>query len=296
MLFAKCFYRRVDRCSETEPVESALGRWQTVLRRPDPRLRAFVRAYKGYSNNGPVPPHSRHFPGPGVGLIIGFGAGMQVTGPNGLADYSGRRTSFVAGMHDTYTDSQWLGPSHGVQVDFTPIGAHLFFAVSMDTLANRVIELDDVLGVEGQHLVERLRETSGWDVRFRLLELFVASRLIAAGEPSPQVVWAWAEMQRRWGSLNIGELAEELGWSKKHLISRFREQVGLPPKTIARVIRFNTSVEAIGRDPNPDWVQVALDCGYYDQSHLIRDYREFAGVTPTEFLTLRDRSGELSEV
>jgi AraC-like DNA-binding protein len=166
----------------------------------------------------------------------------------------------------------------------------------MHTLVNRVVEFEDVLGADAHHLVDRLRETPGWDKRFAILESFVASRIVSVREPSAPVFWAWGQIERQQGALRIGDLAAEIGWSQKHLIRRFREEIGLPPKTLVRVLRFNQSVEALGRDPNPDWAQIALDCGYYDQSHLIRDYREFAGATPTEFITLRSPEGDLSPV
>jgi AraC-like DNA-binding protein len=273
--------------------DSTLGRWDQVIRRPDPALRLFVRAYKGYASRG-VPWRSRHVAGSGVGLIIGFEAGMQVIGPEGLPDYDERRTSFVAGVHETYSDSQWLGPSSGVQVDFTPPGAYLFFGVPMHMLANRVVDFEDLLGREGALLVERLRETPGWDGRFRVLESFVAGRLIAADEPSGEVSWAWNAIESTDGTARIGGLADELGWSKRRLIARFREQIGVPPKTAARVVRFRRAVQALESNPNADWVALALECGYYDQSHLIREFREFAGMTPGEFVGWQRNGGRFA--
>jgi AraC-like DNA-binding protein len=267
--------------------EPALGRWNAVYRRPDRRLRPFVLRYQAYSGHDSEF-RSRHFPSGGVALIIGFDAGFQVTGPDTLADLSEYRTTFVAGLHDTYSDSRWLGRSNGVQVDFTPIGAHLFFGMPMHLLSNRVLELDDAIGVDGRRLVEQLRGTSAWDARFRILEAFVVSRLLGASrDPSPEVVWAWQKLDRSGGRAPIGSIATELGWSQKRLIARFREQVGLPPKTLARVLRFDRAVSALAGVAAPDWTGIALECGYYDQPHLVREFREFAGTTPTEFLALR---------
>jgi AraC-like DNA-binding protein len=271
---------------------AALGRWDTVIRRPDPALRSFVDAYKGYASRE-LPGRSRHVPRGGVGLIIGFESGFRVIGPDTLADYSESRTSFVAGMHETYSDSQWLGRSSGVQVDFTPTGAYLFFGVPMDTLTNRVLDFEDLLGADARRLVERLGEAVGWEKRFRILESFVASRLVAAREPSREVSWAWSEIQRLGGGANIGALADNLGWSKKRLITRFREQVGVPPKTAARVARFSRAVNALDGVRDPDWASVALEGGYYDQSHMIREFREFAGLTPSGFVAMMRAGGEV---
>ena len=78
-----------------------------------------------------------------------------------------------------------------------------------------------------------------------------------------------------------------LGWSPRKLISGFREQLGLPPKTVGRVVRFGHATELIRSEIAPTWGDIALRCGYFDQAHLIRDFHEFSGGTPTEFLARR---------
>ena len=275
------------------PQESLLGRWDQVIRRPDPALRPFVRAYTGYISRA-VPPRSRHLPSAGVAMIIEFASALRVIGPDTLPDNSQRRTSFVAGMHESYSDTEWLGLSRGVQVDFTPAGAYLFCGVPMHTLTNRVVAVEDLLGREGVSLVERLMETPGWDSRFQMLESFVAGRLVCGREPSHEVMWAWGEIERLGGTASISALATELGWSRRRLISRFREQIGVAPKTSARVIRFNRVVQALDGQCEPDWAGVAIQGGYYDQSHLIREFREFAGATPERLLSMRREGGGFS--
>jgi AraC-like DNA-binding protein len=95
----------------------------------------------------------------------------------------------------------------------------------------------------------------------------------------------------------VSELAEELRCSRRHLTARFSEQVGLPPKTLARLLRFGRAARLLGTGPSshkrggaasapPSFTEIALQCGYYDQAHLNRDYRQFAGLTPTELGTM----------
>ena len=82
----------------------------------------------------------------------------------------------------------------------------------------------------------------------------------------------------------VGALAQEVGWSRRHLVTRFRQQVGLPPKTIARVVRFEGLLRRVAGTGGAAWSRIAAECGYYDQAHMNRDFREFAGTTPTEYL------------
>jgi transcriptional regulator GlxA family with amidase domain len=82
----------------------------------------------------------------------------------------------------------------------------------------------------------------------------------------------------------IGRLAREVGWSHRHLIARFKQQVGLGPKTAARLVRFDEVLRRLDERRPLDWGLVAVEAGYADQAHLIRDFRQFTGTTPTEFL------------
>ena len=166
----------------------------------------------------------------------------------------------------------------------------------MEALTNRVVDLEDLLGGAAALLVEQLHEAPSWDARFDLVDEFVAARLAQARPPSPSVAWAWKRLGENRGRLEIGALAGELGCSRKHLIAQFREQVGLPPKMVARILRFRGVLESLERGNGTRLAEVAQECGYYDQAHLNRDFREFAGITPTEFLDRRLPGGEGSAV
>ena len=109
-------------------------------------------------------------------------------------------------------------------------------------------------------------------------------RVTAARQPSANVIWAWHMLEGTEGQLSISSLAAQIGWSQKHLIAQFREQIGLPPKTVARILRFRSAVRRVESADQVRWAEIAHDCGYYDQAHFIREFRGFAGSTPNEFL------------
>jgi AraC-like DNA-binding protein len=265
---------------------------EIVLGEPDPCLRGYVRRYFGYFERGSGFSHTRELPSADVTLIIGFGPPIVITYPRHNGAITARHTSFIAGLHDSYAVVQAGEWQSGIEVNLTPLGTYLLLGMPMEALTNRVVGLEDLLGAAAPLLVEQLHEAPGWDARFDLVDALVASRLAEARPPSPSVAWAWKRLGENRGRLDIGTLAGELGCSRKHLIAQFREQVGLPPKTVARILRFRGVLESLERGNGRRLAQVAQDCGYYDQAHLNRDFREFAGITPTEFVDRRLPGGE----
>ncbi len=266
---------------------SALGEWEIVSRAPAPRLRAHVLGYHGYVERTPGVARRIEAPSGRVVLIVGLGPPIRVIDPRDPAGASGTRHSFVAGLHNAYMLTESGGAQRGLEVTFTPIGAHLFLGLPMDALANRAVELDDLLGAAGRRLAARLREAPTWEARFTLLDAIIAARLADAPAPAAGVAWAWQRLNETGGCLGIGALAAEVGCSPRHLIAQFREQIGLPPKTVARVLRFQRAIRLLERDDGARWAAIAHDCGYCDQAHFIRDFRAFAGRPPGEFLGRR---------
>lgn len=259
------------------------GRWELARRAPHPRLRGCVRELQGYLDHEPQHSRRRQLPSGGVTLILNLGPRFRMIGPRDgavIADHD----SFVAGLSDTYAIVEAAAAAYCLQVDFTPIGAYRFFGVPMHQFAAVTTELSDVLGAAADRLLERLYEAPGWPARFELLEDFIARRIESAREPSPGVVWAWRGLERSHGLSGIRVLAEELGWSRVHLARRFREQIGLPPKTLAQVLRFGRALELLPEAAHGSLADLALACGYADQAHMNRDFRRFAGWTPTEYL------------
>jgi transcriptional regulator GlxA family with amidase domain len=152
-------------------------------------------------------------------------------------------------------------------------------------VSGQVVDLVDVLGAAGRRLAEQLRETQKWRRRFALMDQFLLRRLARGPRPSREVGWAWERLVATGGAVPIGQLATEVVWSHRHLIVRFRQQVGLAPKTAARLVRFEAVLRRLDERRPLDWGQVAIAAGYADQAHLIRDFRQFAGTTPTKFLS-----------
>ncbi len=257
------------------------GRWEMVSRDPHPSLAGQVRRYAGYIERASAPQRRLEAAYAGVVLIVSFGETLRITDAAGGHGIHG---CFVGGLSDAPTYTEHDGVQHGVQIDLTPLGARALLGVPMAQLTNRVVELADVLGRDADELVERLHDAGSWERRFSLLDATLAGRLAAAPAPHPALLHAWARLRETEGRIEIGELGAEIGWSRRHLAVRFREELGLAPKSFARVLRFERAADLLARDDGVRFAEIAYDCGYCDQAHLNRDFRQFAGTSPEDYV------------
>jgi AraC-like DNA-binding protein len=240
----------------------------------------FVRAYTGYAESGA--PLARIEPAlPEPVFVISLGPEIDVDGR--------RFRSFAGGVGDRWARTSHSGTQAGVQVRLDPFALRALLGTP---LGGEVVALEDALGAHAVELEERLAEAPTWAARFALLDALFA-RSLADAPPAPRDVrWAWQRLRQTGGALRIEELARELGWSRRHFAHRFKTQVGVAPKTAARLMRFERASRRL--HAGQTLADVAFECGYYDQPHMNREFREFAGRTPAELPFVQDGDAVLA--
>lgn len=256
-------------------------RYEIATRAPAAALAGLVRAYVGYTEHATHAVRRLQVPFSGLPLIVSFGPTIDVApipSRTGAPERGRRVTSFLAGLHDHAVVTAYEGPQAGVQADLTPLGAAVLLSGLAAEAANRVVDLADLLGAEAGRLEERLALSPDWAARFDLLDAVLTARLAAARRPAPEVRHAVARILASHGTVPIARLAAEAGWSRKHLAARVRAELGLAPKTLARVARFERAVALIGTAAS--LADLAAACGYADQAHFNHEFRALAGQTP----------------
>ncbi len=262
---------------------SAEGTWELVYGMPAARLARYVRSYCGYHERTPGPAERRELPGPTVVLILELGPSLSILGPGGESfQHAG---GFVAGLDDRFTLTKTCGEQRGIQIDLELRGAVHLFGMPMSELARRVVSLEDVFGQDVHGLRAQIEETPDWHARFTLLDRFLSERLRDDLAPNDWVDWAWRRLRESGGLVSIEGLAKEVGFSRKHLSVTFHERFGMTPKLLARLVRFDRAVRLLRSGRHRSFADVGLECGYFDQAHFIREFRDFAGSTPGEYLT-----------
>ena len=158
--------------------------------------------------------------------------------------------------------------------------------------AGRVIDGEDLVGRCIRSLRDTIGEVSDTRVRFAALAEFLRLQRQTRSRPAPfAAVWAMGRTLASQGNLRIDDLCDELGVSRKHLNDIYKSATGLSPKKYARLTRFRSVVDTL-QGPAEPWVDIAAERGYFDQAHLIRDFKQFAGETPGSFLVNRGPDGE----
>jgi AraC-like DNA-binding protein len=255
--------------------------WEIVTYTPVRWLRPYVRGLYGYAERTPGPLRRRELPSGGITVILNLGPTLYVRNPGAAA--GDRFTSFVAGLHETYAITETSGAQAGIQLNLSPLGARVLFGTPMNELAHRTLPLEDLLGGDVERLLDETAAAPDWETRTALVEAYVEARLAGAKPPTREIAWACRRIEETAGTVKIAELTAILGWSRKRMGERFRDAVGLPPKSFARLLRFERAVAQL-RAGAIGWARLAQSCGYYDQAHLIREFREFSGFPPGEFV------------
>jgi AraC-like DNA-binding protein len=195
------------------------------------------------------------------------------------------RKSWLSGMHNEYIVIE-ASPGSMMGVHFHPGGAWPFFDAPLSEFTGNVIEFDCVVGAQASTLRDQLLEAPGHAEKFRILEVFLLACGGARLYPDRTVHHALQQFMSTPMRLLVRDLAAKVGISQKHLIHLFDERVGMKPKQLDRILRFQRVIDTLSKTKprEVDWAAVALDCGYYDQSHFINDFQAFSGMTPSSYL------------
>jgi AraC-like DNA-binding protein len=167
-----------------------------------------------------------------------------------------------------------------IGVHFAPGGAAALLGAPPGHLADTHLDLQTLWGEQATQLRERLCEAGTPPKRFRVLEDALVSRLRHPFEQHRAVRVALEQIARP--GATVAEVADRVGLSHRRLIEVFTAEVGMPPKLFGRLQRFQRAMVVLQRPASVDWAELAIRCGYYDQSHLIRDFREFSGFSPAD--------------
>jgi AraC-like DNA-binding protein len=264
--------------------EDGVNAWGSVRARAARALGGQVYGYADYWERTGGFTSRRELPHAEGVLIFNLGEPIGIIGGDGGAIRLRAGEAFVAGAHLRPALSGSDGTQAGIHV-FLPLATlRRLLGVPMHQLMDRVVPLDALLGAAARELGARLCEAPDAGARIALLDETLARRLADAHALGRADLHALHLLRTR-PDMGIAGIARAAGWSRKHLADRMEDTLGVGPRCFRRLLRFQNLLALIGQDTKtPSWAALALEAGYCDQPHLIREFREFSGLTPAAYL------------
>ena len=251
------------------------------LSKPAPPLRSIVRFYahrevrlRGGAVVHPVP--ARAFPL--LEFVLGDSIGVLhrddphvVTSP---------RTVLVGPQTHCHSRLRFRGVVECFVVLFQPAGLHRLFSIPMQELTDRALDARFVLGAFASRFEQMIADCRTFSERVRLADSYLLRRVLEAHH-SDRISAAAAQFLSASGNARVGEVAAESGLSVRQFERDFMRQLGVSPKLFARIVRFEAALDRKARSSAKSWTEIANDLGYFDQMHMIHDFKVFTGGTPT---------------
>jgi AraC-like DNA-binding protein len=195
----------------------------------------------------------------------------------------------VVGARSSYEIVDTSDMADLVGIIFEAGGFAAFARDAVDLFSNQNVALDDVWGIRARTLRDRLREFPSPSAKLGGLESFLIQDFATRRSRNPIVDFALVRFGQVPAAYSVREVAKSTGWSERHFSQIFREEVGLTPKAWCRIQRFQWAVQCLHDGVEVPWAELALDCGYYDQSHFANEFRAFSGIDATSYSGLRRR-------
>jgi AraC-like DNA-binding protein len=271
----------------------------------EPPLSNYIECFWALDGNGhrdPTHPPERLLPDGCIELVLNFEAPFHERKEDGR--FERQPTRLIVGQ---MTRPVLIAPTGVVQIlgiRFAPGGTLPFFPVPPDEFTNVILPIDDIAPSLDRDLSQRLYDVPELPKKIEILNALLLKGLSIYRERGRSLQGPIHRIVHRSGQVPIDELACDLGISGRQLERRFLREVGLGPKLLSRILRFQQVFRAVERS-DQNWARIAADCGYYDQAHLIRDFGQFAGQTPSilmdhftpfsEFFTRKRRMSDFSK-
>lgn len=224
-----------------------------------------------------------------IELIINFSSPFHLIDKRDPTEFFAAKNSWLVGLQTEYQINEITGYSHMLGIRFKPGGIAPFFPHPASDFHNQTVPLDAIWGNFADELREQIHEIPLVSAKIQYVEQVLFKRLHIDEYAYLPIQFAVQQISRTSGALSIKSLSNHIGYSQKHLGIQFKRIVGVTPKTLARVFRFQQVLTHIPLIHNINWIEIAHNCHYHDQSHFNKEFAAFSGLTPSDYVALRSQ-------
>jgi AraC-like DNA-binding protein len=256
-----------------------------IERLPHPALAPFIKMFWYAHDPQATHRHERVLPTGHSQVVISL-AHDYLTDANHPSDpLQHSPAAIFLGLYSHHQQIDAIDLAELIGITFHPGGTLAFFPDNTRAFTNCETSLEDLWGRAALNLRNDLREAATPARKFELLEFALRHRLSESKTQRriPTIDYALTHLHQSPGTTTINELTRDIGISPRRLSELFREHIGVSPKLYCRIQRFQQAVQLMHHGADIHWPELALTCGYYDQSHFANDFRAFSGLSPTTY-------------
>lgn len=260
---------------------------------PHPSLQLFVDSYVLCTSNGKVVTLRSNWPASNETSLVFYMSDYpcHTTTEGGSSSLQSNNGCIIGLLSRNNGFVSFSGVYHTFIIQFKANGFYKLFRMPPAEFINNIFCFDDVFGNKAKNLNEAMRnavnieQMAGFADKFLLYFLAMQKSNINSNDG---ITFVSNELFKNTSLLNIEQYAGKAFMSVRNFARRFNEQVGVSPKLYCRIMRFNNAINTKFKHPQTTWTSIAYDCGYFDQMHMIKDFKEFANFNPSEFLMNND--------
>ncbi len=248
-------------------------------------LNQFIECFIYYRDYNPIHSVDRFLPDGNVNIIIDLtDYPKYIYDNNTLKEIQTCRNGWFSGIRNNYITIPSGKDNEMFVINFHKGKAYPFVQMPLNELTDSVVDGDLVLTNEIMELREMVLEAPFISNKFFIAENFLHKIFCNKLIVNPFIEFAVNKIVQSPNQMSIEHISNKIGYSQKHLIKLFKDNVGLSPKGFLKIIRFQKAISEIADTKSPDWTGIAFESGYYDQAHFINDFKAFSGFTPSQYL------------
>ena len=246
---------------------------------PTPALKPFIRYYWILQDSTSGIVSQRTLPTGCMSLVFHRGDRLKVTNRDEL-----QPRWFISGQETGFTDVISTGNIEMIVAVFQPHTAKIFFHLPVSLFRDMNIPIKDMEDIELSDLAKKIEDADNHEIAIDLIEQFLLSRLLSENNYNIPRLAAVIRHINNSVQTNIKGLADIACLSEKQFCRVFSEHIGTTPKDFLRIIRLQRTLSVLQHNPGIGFAQLSYECGYTDQSHMIKEFKLFSGYTPKEYL------------
>lgn len=220
-----------------------------------------------------------------------FNLGNPIKIINAEGERNTLQGNWIVGSYSRYYVMEQMDNTHIIGVKFKQGGAFCFIKLPIHRFTNKVVEFSKILNGESIEMTKLLLKSKCEQDVKKYLDRYFIVKIDTYDGAFDIVDFTISKVKVNGSPALIKNLCQAANISNKHLITLFNEKVGLSPKLIHRINKFLKVVDFIHKDNDNNWIEIAYQCEYYDQAHLINDFRYFSGLSPKKYADLYTTEG-----